>query len=315
MPGIGRRFVIVGGAGLLGSALARALAGDGGADVVVCDTLGPEAARKWAGLPARLDDLWQPQDLMTHLDRDWRHIAGVAVLADSGAMSGDAGAMFDTAFHLPRAVWRFAAAKQKPVLWGSSLQVHGRGPGGQAATPDAIAALQPETAFGHAKRAFDLFAARHRSSPDDPPVAIGARLGSVYAADEPHKGPAASLPARALRAARAGAPVPLWRSVSPDMADGGHSRDWVHADDAGAMLAGLMLKEADGFFDVGIGTLATGHDVARAAGQVALRQVAVGYVEPPEGAWLAGPAADLSALAAAGIAPRTRSLVEGLAAA
>lgn len=315
MPGIGHRIVVVGGAGLVGSAVARVLADDRGLDVVVCDTLGPGGALKWQGLPRRLDDLWRPADLMGRLEADWRAIDAVVVMADSlQPQPGDADSLFATAFHLPRQLFGFASARQKPLVWASTSHVYGSGPPVLARDPAALAALEPRTAFGRAHLAFDRFAARHWDGPDKPPVLAGLRLSSVYGRGEAHKGSGASLPVRALARVRAGLPVPIWRSTDPSMPDGGHARDWIHADDAGRMAADVVVGNHAGFFDIGTGSLTTARDVVRTAARVAGRQGQAQMVEPPaDAAVQALPPADLSALAAAGIDTAARTLDQGLA--
>lgn len=315
MPVTGHRIVVVGGAGLIGSAVARALAdADHGLDVVVCDRLGPAQDGKWRALPARLDDLWQPDELLARLEASWRSVAAVVVMADAGAAQADADALFASLFHLRRRLHDFASARQRPLVWASSLQVYGAGPAQPDAGAEALAALQPLTAFGRACLAFDLFAALHRQAADAPPVLAGLRFGSVYGAHEQHKGAAASLPVRALAAVRAGEPVALWRSTDPAVVDGGHTRDWIHADDAGALAASLIRTGASGFFDIGSGSAVSAHDVVRAAARAAGREGRMVFAEPPPEAALVVPAADLTALRAAGVEPLARSLDEGLAA-
>lgn len=313
MAASGQVFVVVGGAGLVGSAVARALAADGASRVVVCDRLGPVSSGKWANLPARLDDLWAPDMLLAHLNTAWREIAGVLLFADAGGEVGDADALFETAWHLPRRVWDFASAKQRPVLWASTSQVYGGGPSELSRDPNVMAEFRPASAFGRAKLAFDLFAAARGTGPHAPPTAVGVRLSSVYGKEERHKGRDASLPSRALAQVRAGAPVALWQSTHAGMTDGGHSRDWVHADDVGAAVAALALGGAAGFFDAGTGALTKATDVARAAGRVAGAQVRIGYVSaPPDACIGAVPAARLDALDQAGVAVAFRDLDHGL---
>lgn len=314
MPVTGHRIVVVGGAGLVGSAVARALADtDHGLDVVVCDRLGAAQDGKWRTLPSRLDDLWQPGELLARLEASWRSVAAVVVMADAGE-GPDADALFASLFHLRRRLYDFASARQRPLAWASSLQVYGAGPARPGADGAELAALQPLTAFGRACLAFDLFAARNRASADAPPVLAGLRLASVYGAHEQHKGSAASLPVRALAAVRAGEPVALWRSTDPAVVDGGHARDWIHADDAGALAASLVRSGAGGFFDIGSGTAVSAHEVVRAAARAAGREGRMVFTEPPPEAALLVPPADLSALRAAGVEPLARSLDDGLAA-
>ena len=314
MPVTGHRIVVVGGAGLVGSAVARALADtDHGLDVVVCDRLGAARDGKWRALPARLDDLWQPEDLAARLEATWRSVAAVVVMADAGE-GPDADALFAGLFHLRRRLYDFASARQRPLVWASSLQVYGAGPAAPDADVAALAALKPLSAFGRACQAFDLFAARNRTTADAPPVLAGLRLASVYGAHEQHKGAGASLPVRALAAVRAGEPVALWRSTDPAVVDGGHARDWVHADDAGAMAAAVIRAGVSGFFDIGSGVAVSAHEVVRSAARAAGREGRMVFTEPPPEAALIVPPADLAALRAAGIEPQLRSLDEGLAA-
>ncbi|MCU0882406.1 MAG: NAD-dependent epimerase/dehydratase family protein, partial [Hyphomonadaceae bacterium] len=68
MPVIGSKFVVVGGAGLVGSAVVRALSASG-ADVIVCDQV-PDS--QWHQLPPGLDDVWSPEDLWRRLEESWR---------------------------------------------------------------------------------------------------------------------------------------------------------------------------------------------------------------------------------------------------
>jgi nucleoside-diphosphate-sugar epimerase len=305
MPVTGSKFVIVGGAGLVGSALGRELARNAGTDVVVCDRLGGADDGRWHTLPASLDDLWAPEDLAGRLDRSWRDIAGVVVLAD-GCSHSD---LFETSFTLPRRLWDFAAQRQRPLYWGSSLQIYGTG--GDRDGP--ASSLTPVSGFGRAKQAFEVFAERHSKDADAPPVATAFRLASVYGSGESHKGSRSSLPAQALQALKAGNPVQLWRSTDPAQVDGGHARDWVHVDDAAAMMAAVMLAGLQGPFDIGSGTLTSALDVVRTAASVADTTPSVTFVEPEAGASLEqGPAADGAALKAAGINVSPRSLASGL---
>jgi nucleoside-diphosphate-sugar epimerase len=311
MPVSGRNYVIVGGAGLLGAALGRVLSRT--VEVVVCDRIGPVSRGKWANLPARMADLWTPDCLEANLEKTWRDVAGVIVLADQGHDSNDGDALFETAYHLPRRVWDFACAKQKPIFWASSLQVYGQGTPSCAMDPHVVADFSPQSPFGRAKQAFDVFAAANAKGPDKPPVATGFRLASVYGPGESHKGGQVSLPVRALERARAGKPIPLWASQSHEQTDGGHARDWVHADDAAAAMAEVILQAHAGFFDIGTGQTVSGLDVARIAGAVANAQVSVGFVTPPAGAHTGFvAAADLSGLAQAGVSTSFRGLESGL---
>ncbi|OYU52610.1 MAG: hypothetical protein CFE27_04410 [Alphaproteobacteria bacterium PA1] len=303
MPSQGRKFIIIGGAGLIGSAVARQLAEDGSAQVIICDQLGSSASGKWANLPTKMADLWTPEDLMTHLDKAWREIAGVLCFADAGHSAGDMDALFETSYHLPRRVWDYAVAKQRAIYWASSLQVYGDAAPSHSTAPDVVAGFQPKTAFGRAKQAFDYFAASQGTGPDAAPIATGFRLASVYGQGEGHKGALASLPSRARDHAVSERPLPIYEA----------SRDWVHADDAAKVIAQIVLHGHAGFFDVGSGALTSAAAVAKASEAATGKALAV---EARPGPADAHPhqtvVADHSALEKLGIACTFRTMETGL---
>ncbi len=303
MPSQGRKFIIIGGAGLVGSAVARQLAEDGSVQLIICDQLGSSASGKWANLPAKMADLWTPDELMTHLDKAWRDVAGVLCFADAGHSAGDMDALFETSYHLPRRVWDYAVAKQRAIYWASSLQVYGEARSDQSSDPAVIAGFQPKTAFGRAKQAFDYFAASQGTGPDAAPIATGFRLASVYGQGEGHKGALASLPFRARDHALSERPLPLYDA----------SRDWVHADDAAKLIAQIVLQGHAGFFDMGSGTLTSAGAVAKASEAATGKALAIEARPAPANAQTHQTAvADLSALEKLGIACTFRTMETGL---
>jgi nucleoside-diphosphate-sugar epimerase len=307
MPVQARKFAIIGGAGLLGSAVAHTLLRDASAEVIVCDKFGDVSSQKWAALLANVADIWAPDTLITNLDKSWREIAGVIVLTDGGHESQDFDAILEAAFHLPRRVWDFCVAKQRPIYWASSAHVYGDGLSDLSSKAEDVAALKPTTPFGRAKLAFDVFAARQGTGPNAPPVATGFRLASLYGAGERHKGELASLPVRALGHARAGTSLKLW-----DKSDT-ISRDWTHLDDAARAISGLVLNEQAGFFDVGTGKLTSTTGLVQIVEAVAKTKLALEWESPPPHGVASNPAANISALEAAGVSVQFRSLQEGLA--
>ncbi|MFM1976174.1 MAG: hypothetical protein RL145_1020 [Pseudomonadota bacterium] len=303
MPSLGRKFIIIGGAGLVGSAVARHLAEDGSAQVIICDHLGSSASGKWANLPSKMADLWTPDDLMTHLDKAWRDVAGVLCFADAGHSAGDMDGLFASSYHLPRRVWDYAVAKQRAIYWASSMQVYGAANPDLSTEPHVIAGFEPKTAFGRAKQAFDYFAASQGTGPDAAPIATGFRLASVYGQGEGHKGALASLPSRAREHALAERPLPVWES----------SRDWVHVEDAASVIAQIVLHGHAGFFDVGTGSLTSATAVAKAS--EAATGKALNLEARPAPADAHNPqtaAADLTALEKLGIACTFRTMETGL---
>jgi nucleoside-diphosphate-sugar epimerase len=307
MPVIGQKFVIVGGAGLLGSAVAHTLVRDHSLDVIICDQFGGVHDRKWANLPNLIADIWTPESLLTNLDKAWRDIAGVLVLADDGLMHEDADALFETAYHMPRRVWDLCVAKQRPLMWASSSHVYGDGPSQSSRDVHDMLALTPRTAFGRAKLAFDIFAARQGIGPDTPPVQTGLRLSSLYGSTERHKGGFASLPVQALSAARQNKVFPLWEGSETWV------RDWCHADDAAKVVAALAIGQKTGFFDIGTGLGTSTRDLLREVQSLTGQTLDILAVNAPTHSARSLTPADTTPLLATGITASFRSLKEGLA--
>lgn len=313
---IGTKLLVVGGAGLIGGAVARALAADPGTEVVVVDRLGLESAQKWRALPDRLHDLIAPEDLDRWLAAHWRSVAGYHYFAEDNVAARDADAAFASAYHGARAAWTWCAAKQRPFVFASSAQVYGSDKAGVSADPAVIASYHPLTAFGRAKQLFDLACARDSARGEAPPHWIGLRLFTAYGVGEAHKAAYRSVPFRAAVAAAEGAPAELWRSTDPRRADGTEARDYVHADDVGAAAAFLALRDqGGGFVEIGSGETAETLDVARWAFAALNRQLHVTFTDPPA---VSPPAqarpADLSALYAAGYDRAMRPARDGVAA-
>jgi nucleoside-diphosphate-sugar epimerase len=259
MPVQGQKFIIIGGAGFVGSALARRLLATSSTDIIICDSVGPCDGGKWVNLPAQLADLWTPGSLMDNLDKSWRETAGVVLMADAGPGQSDGDAIFDAAYHVPRRVWDFCVAKQRPIYWASSAHVYGQSAPNLSTNPDDLAGFEPTNAFGRAKLAFDMFAARQGTGPSAPPITTGFRLSSLYGRGEAHKGQHASLPARAISCARSGETLQIWAGSQA------LTRDWVHVDDAASAMAEVILGEKAGFFDIGSGQTTSTEDVVKAA--------------------------------------------------
>ena len=304
MPEQGRKFVVIGGAGVVGSAVSSALITQHGGNVVICDRFRSTNSRKWANIPIAIDDIWSADNLIENLNKSWRDIAGVVLLADAGHASQDCDAIFEAAFHLPRRIWDYCAAKQRPLYWASSSHVYGAGQSHLSTAPQDVAALNPVTAFGRAKLAFDIFAARQGTGPDAPPIWAGYRLSSVYGRTEAHKGDLASLPVRSMQAAHNETELRVAHKIS---------RDWVHVDDAACALASLVVGQHAGFFDIGTGTTTTTADLIASVENVVGKGLKTTVGDVSNEAIISLPAANMTALADAGVSVQFQTLAQGLA--
>jgi len=309
--------LIVGGAGLIGSATARALLADGGLNVVVVDRLGPASARKWANVPTGVSDFLPPENLEPWLDKNWRDLAAIVCAADAPD-SNDADGVFDTHFTLPKLLWGWAVAKQRGFVFASSREVYGDGPCLNETDPASIAALQPLSARGHAQRLFELSVVREALAGNAPPFWTGFRVFDAYGLEESHKGGRASVPFQAVQAAKADIALSVARSWSPAIADGHHQGDFIAARDVGALMAEATLAaRTNGILNAGTGVATPYSAVARMAFSAAGRQTQLRFTEPSTveiSTMQRHTCADLQALRAAGFARSFVPLSDGIAA-
>jgi nucleoside-diphosphate-sugar epimerase len=272
--------LIVGGAGLVGSATARALLAESGLDVVVVDRLGPASARKWANVPAGVSDFVAPENLEPWLNKNWRDLAAIICTADAPDPD-DADAVFAAHFTLPKLLWGWAVAKQRGFVFASSSEVYGDGACLDLTDLAAIGALKPLSARGQAQKLFEMQVVRASQTGNAPPFWTGFRVFDAYGLEEAHKGARASVPYRAVEAAKADVALSVARSWSPAMADGHHKGDFIAASDVGALIAqAVMGGKTNGILNAGTGVATPYSDIARAAFAAVGRQTQMRFTEP-----------------------------------
>jgi nucleoside-diphosphate-sugar epimerase len=174
MPITGSRYLVVGGAGKIGSSVAQGLAG-AGASVIVADTITTDACDRWAELPSGLDDFWALDELQTRLERHWRDIAAIGVFSSDTSLQS-------ALLTQPRRLWDVASQRQRPFFFGSSLQVYGSAPISSRLGADP-ATFRPATPLGQAARVFERFAHVHQADADAPPVVTALRADTCWQID------------------------------------------------------------------------------------------------------------------------------------
>ena len=81
----------------------------------------------------------------------------------------------------------------------------------------------------------------------------------------------------------AGGPARLFRSGTPDLADGAQARDFIHVDDTVAVMLWLLDNPgAQGLFNVGTGQARSYLDLAHAVCDAACAERRVEFIDMPE---------------------------------
>ncbi len=312
-------ILVTGGAGFIGSNIARALAADGWR-VVVADWFGTGA--KWKNLAGvLLDDVLRPEATLDWLNA---HHGRVEAVIHMGAISATTEADVDlivernirTTFDL----WDASARHAVRFIYASSAATYGDGAAGFVDDMSAghLARLRPLNAYGWSKlvvdrRFVDDVAARRAS----PPQWTGLRFFNVYGPNEAHKDDMRSVIHKIYPLAASGQSVTLFRSHDPDYEDGGQLRDFIHVDDCVAVMRWLVeTPTVSGIFNVGTGKARSFADLARAVFAALGAAPDITYIDMPErirNAYQYFTEADMTRLRAAGYPGQFVTLEDGIA--
>lgn len=281
-PGL---VVVTGAAGFIGANLVQALVA-AGYRVVGCDSFGRGA--RWRYLEGVwLHDWLEPGALLDWLDR---HADAVAAVVHLGAISAtteqDVDALMRTNVRLSLDLWERACRHDWRFVYASSAATYGDGACGftDCDRLEALLQLRPLNAYGWSKQLVDLRIARDQADGRPVPSAwAGLRFFNVYGPREDHKGDMRSLVRKLVPRISAGERVELFQSHRPDFPDGGQRRDFIHVDDAVAViLRALAAPALSGLFNVGTGSARTFADLARACFTALGQEPRIDFVPMPE---------------------------------
>ena len=266
-------FLVTGAAGFIGSNVVAALNGAGHGDVVVCDQLGSDG--KWRNLAKRrLADIIPPGELSAWLEgRKLDAVIHMGAISDTTA--SDADLVIATNFRLSLRLLDWCAESRTPFIYASSAATYGNGDQGfdDDWSPEALQRLRPMNLYGWSKHLFDLAVAeRHRKGDALPPQWAGLKFFNVFGPNEYHKGEMMSLVAKRFGDAKAGKTITLFKSHRDGIGDGEQKRDFIHVDDAVAVMLWLLKNPSvSGIFNVGTGAARSFRDLMlsllRALGQ------------------------------------------------
>jgi len=276
-------LLVTGGAGFIGSNVLASLNEAGRPDIAVNDILGSDA--KWRNLAGRqLAEFIPPADLLRWLDG--RKLEAVVHLgAISSTTATDADQVIENNFRLPLRLLDWCAATRTPFIYASSAATYGDGAAGFSDdwSSGSLKKLKPMNLYGWSKHIFDLAVVERASRKEKlPPQWAGLKFFNVYGPNEYHKGAMMSLVARRFDEAKAGAPVRLFKSHRPGIADGEQKRDFIYVDDAVAVVRWLMeTPVVSGIFNVGTGEARSFRDLMNAMFVALGRTPKIEYIEMP----------------------------------
>jgi ADP-L-glycero-D-manno-heptose 6-epimerase len=276
-------LLVTGGAGFIGSNVVAAFNEAGRADVVVSDVLGTD--EKWKNLGKRtLADMVPPGELMRWLEgRKLDAVIHMGAISDTTATDGDA--VMENNFRLSLKLLDWCTAARTPLIYASSAATYGDGAAGFSDdwTPAALEAFKPLNLYGWSKHLFDRALAERVTNREKlPPQWAGLKFFNVFGPNEYHKGEMMSLVAKRFDDAKAGRKVRLFKSHRAGIEDGDQRRDFIHVDDAVAVMLWLIDNPSvSGIFNVGTGQARSFRDLISALFRALGREPNIEYVDMP----------------------------------
>lgn len=258
-------ILITGGAGFIGSVLAKELNNLGHNDLVIVDKL--EDSTKWKNLRGikyldyihadelfngDYDDLIAETDLIFHMG------------ACSSTTEKNMDFLMKNNVAYSQALFRFAATKNIPFIYASSAATYGAGELGYQDNHDGIAKLMPLNPYGYSKQLVDEWILKEEAKPDH---WFGLKFFNVFGPNEYHKEEMRSLVHKSFEQIKSNGKVKLFKSHRPDFKNGEQLRDFIYVKD----VVGAMIELADpdkavhsGIYNLGTGKARSFLDLTKA---------------------------------------------------
>ena len=238
------RILVTGGAGFIGSNLAKRLATDGH-DVVAADSF---LSAHFSNLANFLGDVLtlkdsEDVDSMVELgpfDVIFHQASITGVVGSHGEDHSAPHRMMRNNVETFRRILDWAVASKARVVWASSCSVYGRGPVPmrESQPPD------PLNVYAFSKVTMERMAARYAPRLAHP--IVGLRYSNVYGPGEDHKGRLASMIHQLAKQMRAGKRPRIFTA-------GQQKRDFAYVDDSVQANLCAMRAKQSGVFNAGAG--------------------------------------------------------------
>lgn len=274
------KFLITGGAGLIGSQVVQDLNDQGISDIVICDHLG--TSEKWKNLRRNSYlDYIEKSELRRYMDqnstffKDFSHIIHLG--ACSSTTEKDASYLIANNYHFTKDLAHIAVSQRTPFIYASSAATYGDGEFGYDDSLP-ISQLRPLNMYGYSKHQFDLYATKTGLIKE----IIGLKYFNVFGFGEAHKGEMRSLVLKGYEQIKSTGKLNLFKSYRDDYRDGEQKRDFLYVKDASKITLFLLHQDKKGLFNVGRGIAETWNELSHAMFNALGKESKVEYIEMPE---------------------------------
>ncbi len=276
-----RRYIVTGGAGMIGSAIVWALNNRGIDNILVVDHLG--TSEKWKNLtPLQFADYMDRDEFFDTVQKRGDTLGQVGCVFHMGACSAttetDAGYLMRNNFQYTRDLAQWAVSRRFRFLYASSAATYGDGAQGMSDENDDLYLYRPLNMYGYSKHLFDCHAAQKGISRG----IVGLKFFNIYGPNEHHKGDMRSVVYKGYHQILQTGKLQLFKSYKPEYRDGEQKRDFLYVKDAVEMVLHLAEQPlTGGLFNIGSGQARSWLDLAHALFAAMARQPNIEFVDMP----------------------------------
>jgi len=277
-----RRYIVTGGAGMIGSALVWALNNRGIDNILIVDRLGND--EKWKNLvPLQYADYMDAELFLNTVKSKGDTLGNVGAVFHMGACSSttetDANYLMENNFAYTRELANWAVSRRYRFLYASSAATYGDGEHGMSDQKDELYDLRPLNMYGYSKHLFDCHAAQRGISRG----IVGLKFFNIFGPNEHHKGEMRSVVYKGYQQIVETGRLQLFKSHRPDFRDGEQKRDFLYVKDAVEMVLHLAERPlSGGLFNIGSGQAQTWLELGHAIFSALGRAPQIDFVDMPD---------------------------------
>lgn len=275
----GKKVIVTGGAGFIGSCVVRTLNDMGITDIIIVDNI--LETEKWKNMRNKAyREYINREDFLQRLDEFRGQVSHVIHM---GACSATTERNFDFLYknnlEYTKRMWQFCIENDASFIYASSAATYGAGENGFD-DKDDIKKLMPLNGYGYSKQLFDLWVEKQRVRPKQ---YVGFKFFNVYGPNEYFKGSMASVIFHSFNKIKETGEMGIFKSYRPDYEDGQQLRDFVYVKDLCKVIQFMMEhEEVSGLFNLGTGTARSFYDLVSATFDAMGVEKNIKFIEMPE---------------------------------
>lgn len=305
-------IIVTGAAGFIGSCFVKKLNDEGVTDILVVDRLGD--GEKWKNLVGKKFRTMIDKDAFLYGLEQGSFDEGIEAIIHLGACTKtterDADYLLENNYHYSIKLAMHCVNHDVRFIYASSAASYGMGEFGYS--DKIFEPLRPLNMYGYSKHLFDLWVLQNNLEEKF----TGLKFFNVFGPNEYHKSDMASMVYKSWRQIDQTGKVRLFKSTTPDYADGGQMRDFVYVKDVLDVLW-KMYKESNlnGIYNLGTGKARNWNDLVNAVFAALGKEPVIEYVDMPEsllGQYQNYTQADMSKLGNSSAAHSFSSLEDGV---